>query len=245
MTFPMRDRARKTYRALWAAAWAALFWAAALSYPAQAAACVGDCGGDGEVTVDEVTKMVGIALGSMPVSSCIAGDSDGNGEITIEEILGAVKHLLAEDCPTPSPTAMPTPTAPPDRPSISIGSTTAGPGNTTDVQIALTSNGFSVVTIAPLEFVVDADVLTVEACTSVVSSKPASVAMRPDGVVRVVQAGDLTVLPDGPIMTCRFRVSASAAAGPSQLTFQKAEMASPDFVDFTATGTSGVVTVSP
>jgi hypothetical protein len=62
-------------------------------------ACVGDCGGNGEVTVDELILMVNVALGGTPVSSCLAGDRDSNGEITIDEILQAVNNSLV-GCPT-------------------------------------------------------------------------------------------------------------------------------------------------
>ncbi len=57
--------------------------------------CVGDCNGDGEVTVDELLKMVNIGLEILPVSDCPAGDANGNGTITINEILIAVNHALS------------------------------------------------------------------------------------------------------------------------------------------------------
>jgi hypothetical protein len=57
--------------------------------------CAGDCGGDGEVTVEEIVRMVNIALGSATVDQCRAGDVDGNGEITIDEIIAAVNRALA------------------------------------------------------------------------------------------------------------------------------------------------------
>ncbi len=60
----------------------------------QLAACVGDCAGDGEVTVDELLIMVNIALGSAQVDTCLAGDKDGNGEVTIDEILLSVNNAL-------------------------------------------------------------------------------------------------------------------------------------------------------
>jgi hypothetical protein len=56
--------------------------------------CVGDCGGNGEVTVDELLTMVNIALGNAQVSACLRGDADGNGEITIGEIISAVNRAL-------------------------------------------------------------------------------------------------------------------------------------------------------
>ncbi len=60
--------------------------------------CLGDCGGDGEVTVDEIITMVNIALGSQPVSSCPVGDANGDGEVTIDEIIQAVNSLLTSEC---------------------------------------------------------------------------------------------------------------------------------------------------
>lgn len=60
--------------------------------------CVGDCGGDVAVTVDEILAMVGIALGSIPVDVCPRGDGNGDGEITVDEILTAVQHALV-GCP--------------------------------------------------------------------------------------------------------------------------------------------------
>ncbi|MCX8073482.1 MAG: hypothetical protein N3C12_13700 [Candidatus Binatia bacterium] len=58
------------------------------------AACVGDCGADGEVTIDELINMVNIALGSRPVTDCNAGDENRDGEITIDEIIKAVNNAL-------------------------------------------------------------------------------------------------------------------------------------------------------
>ena len=56
--------------------------------------CGGDCGDDGEVTVNELLLMVNVALGQAQVSECGAGDRDQNGAITIDEILVAVSHAL-------------------------------------------------------------------------------------------------------------------------------------------------------
>ena len=57
--------------------------------------CLGDCSGDGEVTIDELVTMVNIALGTVPPSDCSAGDSNSDGEITIDEIIQAVNRALA------------------------------------------------------------------------------------------------------------------------------------------------------
>ncbi len=59
--------------------------------------CVGDCNGNGSVTIDELLSMVNIALGN-PGSTCAAGDANGDGQITINEILMAVNAALS-GCP--------------------------------------------------------------------------------------------------------------------------------------------------
>lgn len=62
-------------------------------------ACTGDCGGDGEVTVDELLVMVNIALGTSPLSNCPPGDANADGEVTIDEIVVAVNSALVA-CPS-------------------------------------------------------------------------------------------------------------------------------------------------
>jgi hypothetical protein len=79
------------------------------------ASCVGDCGGDGEVTVNELLSMVNVALGNAAVTACAAGDANQDNEITINEILAAVNNAL-NGCvlaATPTPTSTETPTSPP------------------------------------------------------------------------------------------------------------------------------------
>ncbi len=58
------------------------------------AACVGDCNGNGEVTVNELVAMVNIALETAPLSQCRAGDSNGDGAVTVAEIVTAVSRAL-------------------------------------------------------------------------------------------------------------------------------------------------------
>lgn len=60
----------------------------------QGAACVGDCDGDGFVTVDEIVRMVNIALGQQPLSVCPAADGNGDGQVTVDEIVRAVNNAL-------------------------------------------------------------------------------------------------------------------------------------------------------
>ena len=57
-------------------------------------ACIGDCGGGGHVTVDELLTMVSIALGNASVLDCPGGDANGDNHITVDEILRAVNTAL-------------------------------------------------------------------------------------------------------------------------------------------------------
>jgi hypothetical protein len=78
--------------------------------------CVGDCSGDGTVTVDEIVRMVNIALnGDTTPSSCPGSEqwcSSGSvlGAIGITCVIDAVNDAL-NGCPTPTPTRTPTSTS--------------------------------------------------------------------------------------------------------------------------------------
>lgn len=76
-----------------------------------AAACAGDCGGDGEVTVNEVITGVTIALGNATVGSCAAMDANGDGRVTIDELIGAINGALGGCAATTPDVSTPTPTA--------------------------------------------------------------------------------------------------------------------------------------
>lgn len=65
-------------------------------------ACVGDCNGDGAVTVGEILIMIAIGLGDTGVLPCLAGDANGDGQVTIDEILAAVDTAL-QGCPVGIP----------------------------------------------------------------------------------------------------------------------------------------------
>lgn len=86
-----------------------LLWAASAQ-----AACTGDCGGDGQVTVDEILVGVNIALGTASPSACGAMDANSDGQVTVDEVVGALNGAL-NGCldvpPTPTPTATATATA--------------------------------------------------------------------------------------------------------------------------------------
>jgi 6-phosphogluconolactonase (cycloisomerase 2 family) len=58
-------------------------------------ACVGDCHGDGAVTIDELLTGVSIALGTAPLSRCPEFDADGDDQVTLGDILAAINAALS------------------------------------------------------------------------------------------------------------------------------------------------------
>jgi len=79
--------------------------------PTAAQTCVGDCNGDGEVSIDELILGVDIALGGAPLSEC-ANLDDGQGMVAVDRLIAAVNGALCncQDCGVPTPTPTPTPT---------------------------------------------------------------------------------------------------------------------------------------
>ena len=59
-----------------------------------AVSCVGDCSGDGVVTVDELIRGVNIVLGNLTAGDCRAFDTNSDGEVTIDELIAAVNAAL-------------------------------------------------------------------------------------------------------------------------------------------------------
>jgi len=66
--------------------------------------CVGDCNGDGTVSISEVLTGVNIALGTEPLSRCPSFDTDHNGVLAIQELLAAVLSAV-DGCRAPDATA--------------------------------------------------------------------------------------------------------------------------------------------
>jgi len=143
-----------------------------------AAFCVGDCNGDGMVTVDELIRGINIALGTLSVDDCPVFDSSGEGMVTVDEIVTAVANGL-NGCPavssTPTPTMAPsaTPTATQIGPvPVRVLAVTDGPfGNPNTI---ITSLGTPI--ISPLGFVV----VTAE-LTEGSSMREALLRLSPDG----------------------------------------------------------------
>ena len=59
-----------------------------------ATACPGDCDDSGAVTVDELVRGVGIALGTGAADTCAALDANGDGAVAIDELIAAVRAAL-------------------------------------------------------------------------------------------------------------------------------------------------------
>ena len=66
--------------------------------PPAAGVCIGDCDGNGQVTVDEILTMVNIAVGKTPITKCDADNANHDDQITIDKILTAVNNAL-NGCP--------------------------------------------------------------------------------------------------------------------------------------------------
>jgi hypothetical protein len=67
----------------------------AWSNVATGQACRGDCNQDCAVAVDDLVKLVVIALGNDVIDSCTAGDANGDGQIAIDDIVAAVTDALS------------------------------------------------------------------------------------------------------------------------------------------------------
>ncbi len=65
----------------------------------QVAGCIGDCRGDGTVTVDDLVTGISIALGTRPLAACPSFDAGDEGRVTVDELIAAVNNTL-EACPT-------------------------------------------------------------------------------------------------------------------------------------------------
>ena len=59
-----------------------------------AAGCLGDCDGNGQVSVDELVEGVAIALERADPAQCRALDGNADGMVTIDEVLAAVDNGL-------------------------------------------------------------------------------------------------------------------------------------------------------
>lgn len=60
--------------------------------------CVGDCDGDGSVSVGNLITGVNISLGRAALSVCAVFDANGNGSVSVAELIQGVRNAL-DGCP--------------------------------------------------------------------------------------------------------------------------------------------------
>ncbi len=53
--------------------------------------CIGDCNGDGMVTINEIIVLVNISLGDEPLSTCAAGHRN---TVNVADVIKAVNNAL-------------------------------------------------------------------------------------------------------------------------------------------------------
>ena len=124
--------------------------------------CAGDCDVDGQVAIDEILRLVNIALGNDQADGCAGADVDHNQQITVDEIIAAVNNALTGCPPAPVPTAtmteVPTatppalPTATPTVPiggSLTVAQAVARYSNGVAIQLNQTVTTEGVVTVSP------------------------------------------------------------------------------------------------
>jgi len=61
--------------------------------PTPRASCAGDCDGDGEVFVTEITTAVRIMAGEIALAECPAADADEDGEVFVTDVTRAIVNL--------------------------------------------------------------------------------------------------------------------------------------------------------
>jgi hypothetical protein len=79
--------------------WALLCFMVAARAVLAAPPCGGDCDQGGAVTVDELVRGVGIALGNTDIAVCRSVDGDGSGGVAVNELVSAVNNAL-NGCPS-------------------------------------------------------------------------------------------------------------------------------------------------
>jgi hypothetical protein len=126
-----------------AAVLAALIW---LPAPARGQ-CIGDCNGDGMVSINELILGVNIALGTASVDDCPAFDPDGNGMVGINELIAAVNNAL-NGCPA-TPTATSTTSEEPTGTASTAPTDTATPVATSTATAIPTGTATATITAAP------------------------------------------------------------------------------------------------
>jgi hypothetical protein len=68
------------------------------STPTPGDFCVGDCNGNSQVSIDELTQVLNVAFGQTPLAQCPAADAGGDGAVGIPDMITAVGSALS-GCP--------------------------------------------------------------------------------------------------------------------------------------------------
>ncbi len=175
--------------------------------PSPATSCVGDCNLSGEVTVDELLTMAGIALGNESAAACIQGIANNRSVITIDQVLTAVNNAV-KGCGLVQ---------------IEVGKETGAPGGTVKIPVTIRSSRFGpVATANDISYGNDLFNLDVSNCTIspaiaktlVISAVPPG----PDTSVTTVRGfvqslENTTPIPDGTLYTCLFGINPSTLPG--------------------------------
>ena len=107
----------------------------------------------------------------------------------------------------------------------------------------MTKEDDDIVTVAPLLFDYDEEVLDFAGCESEVDGKLLQASSPSPGRVGLALYGNLEVIPDGTIAACTFSIAQQAASGSTALKFVKAGLADLDLNDINGNGSDGSVTV--
>lgn len=72
-------------------------------------ACIGDCGGDGTVSIADLVVGVTAVLSDDAPDGCVAWDPDGDSHVRVDDLVRGIARALAGPCrPSATPTATPT-----------------------------------------------------------------------------------------------------------------------------------------
>ncbi|MBI3785777.1 MAG: hypothetical protein HY270_20480 [Deltaproteobacteria bacterium] len=205
--------------------------------------CIGDCNGDGALTINELVLLLNMALDRTALSACPAGDANGDGAITVDEIVVAVGNSL-NGCGDAQPisgelacsdgaisVSIPSIRAAVSAGGLAIGSFSAAPGQVATIAVTLKAQGQAIVGLQnEIEFdAINTPILakddSLPDCTVNAAINKPSTAFRffPAGCsgatctkVRavVVSLSNTDPIADGSILyTCNVAVAAEAGAG--------------------------------
>lgn len=223
--------------------------------------CGGDCNLDGIVFGTEITRMVCIVGGACGIDICPAGDINQDGQVTAGDVTLAV-YNLGLGCPGEGSPLIFAFDRTNETRTIRIGNATGAPGQFINVEISM--EGGDEVTTSQVDALLDAGILQVSLNPD---TPPCTIAPRladnftlppqlpqvppaPPGMTRLrISEVDVTPPLDsfgpGPMMSCRFRISPSAAPGFTEIAADgRLEIGDPAFNQFNAEVINGIVEIT-